>query len=131
VDGHLISVAFTRDRVEGDMIQGFLRSAGIPSVLQQMGIDGPRLGIGLLNPSGPPLRVMVRSAQAEEARALLAETPVPGEPEDWDEGHPHAKEAGGRKPRSYGLIGAYGRIWAWSFGTMVLAFGAFLLLRMI
>lgn len=108
------------------MIQGLLESAGIPSVLQQVGIDGPQLGIGLLNPGGGSQRVMVRSDQAEAARALLAETAVPSEPEDWVE-----EETGGRKPRNYGLIGAYGRIWAWSLGAMGLAFGVFLLLRMV
>lgn len=42
----LVSVAFANDRAEGDMIKGLLESAGIPSVLQQTGVDGPRLGIG-------------------------------------------------------------------------------------
>ncbi len=96
-----------------------------------MGIDGPRLGIGLLNPGGPPQRVMVRSAQAEEARALLAEAVVPSELEGWVESDLYAKETGGRKPRNYGLVGAYARIWVWSLGAMMLAFGTFLLLRMI
>jgi len=40
-------------------------------------------------------------------------------------------EAKGRGPRNYGLAGAYGRIWAWSLGAMLLAFGVFLLLRMV
>ena len=65
------------------MIQGLLDSAGIPSVVQQVGIDGPQLGFGLLNPSGGSQRVMVRSDQAEAARALLAEAVVTSEPEDW------------------------------------------------
>ena len=129
----LVSVAFATSRPEGDMIQGLLDSAGIPSVVRQVGIDGPRLGFGLLNPSGGPQRVMVRSDQAEAARALLAEAVVTNEPEDWVESDdsPHAEEAEGRKPRNYGLIGAYGRIWAWSLGAMMLAFGVFLLLRMV
>lgn len=42
-----------------------------------------------------------------------------------------AEEPEGRKPRNYGLIGAYGRIWAWSLGAMMLAFGVFLLLWLI
>jgi hypothetical protein len=128
----LVSVAFANDRAEGDMIQGLLGSAGIPSTLQQMGVDGPQLGIGLLNPGGGSRRVMVRSEQAEAARALLAEAVVPGEPEDWVESDDllYEEEPGRRKPRNYGLIGAYARIWAWSLGAMVLAFGIFLLLRM-
>jgi hypothetical protein len=115
------------------MIQGLLNSAGIPSVLQQVGVDGPRLGIGLLNPGGGSQRVMVHSDRAEAARALLGETVVPGEPEEWAESDnsPYAEETEGRKPRNYGLIGAYGRIWAWSLAAMALAFGVFLLLRMI
>lgn len=125
----LVSVAFANDRAEGNMIQGLLESAGIPSVLQQMGIDGPRFGIGLLNPDGGSQRVMVRSDQAEAARALLGEAVVPSESEDWVESDniPSAEEM--RKPRNYGLIGAYSRIWAWSLGAMILAFGIFLLLR--
>jgi hypothetical protein len=54
----LVSVAFANDRAEGDMIKGLLESAGIPSVLQQIGIDGAGLGIGLLNPGGGSRRVM-------------------------------------------------------------------------
>ena len=129
----LVSVAFANDRAEGDMIQGLLDSAGIPSVLQQVGVDGPQLGIGLLNPGGGSQRVMVRSDQAEAARALLGEAVVPSEPEDWVESDnsPYAEETEGQKPRNYGLIGAYGRIWAWSLGAMMLAFGVFLVLRMV
>jgi hypothetical protein len=128
--GDLVSVAFASDRAEGDMIQGLLDSAGISSLLQQAGINGPQIGIGLLNPGGGPQRVMVRSGQAEAARALLEGATVPGETGDWAEGDSSAEEErGGREPRSYGLAGAYGRIWAWSFGAMALAFGIFLLLR--
>ena len=114
------------------MIQGLLESAGIPSVLRQVGLDGPQLGIGSLNPDGGSQRVMVRSDQAEAARTLLGEAVVPNDPEDWVESDnsPYAEETEGRKPRNYGLIGAYGRILAWSLGSMMLAFGVFLLLRM-
>jgi hypothetical protein len=129
----LVGVAFANDRAEGDMIQGLLEGAGIPSVLQQIGVDGLQLGIGLLNPSGGSRRVMVRSGQAEAARALLEEAVVPGEPEEWaaSDNSTYAEEAEGRKPRNYGLAGAYVRIWAWSLGVMLLAFGVFLLLRVI
>lgn len=127
----LIGVAYANDRVEAEMIQGLLESAGIPSVLQHVGVDGPTLGIGWLNPGGGSRRVMVRAGELEEARALLAETLVTGEQEEWaeipDALHPEERKL--RKPRSYGLIGAYARIWAWSFGAMVLAFAIFLLLR--
>ncbi len=103
----LVGVAFANDRAEGDMIQGLLDSAGIPSVLQQTGIDGPGLGIGSLNPGGGSRRVM------------------------GDGSLYGYRETKGREPRSYGLIGAYGRIWAWSLGAMMLAFGVFLVLRMV
>jgi hypothetical protein len=114
------------------MIQGVLETAGIPSVLEQMGINGPQLGFALLNAGGVPQRVMVRPDQAEEARELLAATTaVPSEPADWMESgeQPYAEGAEGRQPRNYGLAGAYARIWAWSLGSFALAFGVFLLLR--
>ena len=131
--GDLVSVAFANDRAEGSMIQGMLETAGIPSVLEQVGVPGPQLGFGLLNPDGGPQRVMVHAGQAEAARALLVQTATPTEPNDGMEGGDlsYVEDTGGRKPRNYGLSGAYARIWAWSFGTMALAFGVFLLLRML
>jgi Putative prokaryotic signal transducing protein len=127
----LIGVAHATDRAEAEMIQGLLKSAGIPSVLQQVGIDGPLLGVGWLNPGGGSQRVMVRASQSEEAQALLANSLADGERVDWPEtaDSPYPEETGGRKLRSYGLIGAHVRIWAWSFGAMILAFAVFLLLR--
>jgi hypothetical protein len=67
------------------------------------------------------------------ARAVLAESLVPGEPDGWD-ASADADEVGaasGRKPRSYNLIGAYARIWLWSLIAMGLAFAIFLLLRLV
>jgi hypothetical protein len=133
-EGALVSVAHANDRVEAEMIQGLLESAGIPSVLQHLGVDGPLVGIGLLNPGGGSRQVLVRAGQAEEARALLAETLDKAEQENWAEtaNAAYLEEAAGagRKPRNYGLVGAYARIWAWSLGLMLLAFGVFLLLRL-
>jgi putative signal transducing protein len=130
--GELVGVAYANDRGEAEMIQGLLESSGIPSVLQHVGIDGPMVGIGLLNPGGGSRRVLVRAEQSEEARALLAETLVEDEQEDWAEtaGAVHPEEPAGRKPRNYNLIGAYARIWAWSIGVMAFAFAVFLLLRL-
>ncbi|HEX8690186.1 MAG TPA: DUF2007 domain-containing protein [Solirubrobacterales bacterium] len=127
----LVGVAYANDRVEAEMIQGLLESAGIPSALQHVGIDGPTLGIGWLNPGGGSRRVMVRADQSERARALLAEVLVEREQVDLTEAidSSYPEEAGRRKPRSYGLIGAYARIWAWSIGAMILAFAVFVLLR--
>lgn len=129
--GELVGIAHANDRVEAEMIRGVLESAGIPSTVQQMGVDGPALGFGLLNPGGGSRQVMVRSDQAEAARAVLAESLAVGEQGDWEE-FPDAEysgEARWRKPRNYGLIGAYARIWLWSLIAMGVAFGIFLLLR--
>lgn len=130
--GKLVGVAFANDRVEAEMIRGLLESAGIPSVLQPVGVDGPQIGIGWLNPDGGSRRVMVRAAQAEEAHAVLGETLVENEQEDWTElaNAKHLAKAEGRGPRNYSLFGAYARIWAWSLGFVALAFGVSLLLRL-
>lgn len=77
---------------------------------------------------------MVRASEADEARALLQEVLVEDEQGDygWDEiaNASNLEGRGRRGPRGYGLIGAYARIWAWSFGAMVLAFAVFMLLRL-
>lgn len=128
-----VGVAFAGDRVEAEMIRGLLESAGIPSAVQQLGIDGPTAGIGLLNPGGGSRKILVRADQAEAARAVLAETLVQGEPDE--SGVPieadSTGEGPGRKPRDYNLIGAYARAWFWSLIAMGLAFGVFLLLRLV
>jgi hypothetical protein len=76
---------------------------------------------------------MVHANQAEAARAVLAESLLPGEADGWDVpvDADDTSEVPGRKPRSYNLIGAYARIWLWSFIAMGLAFAIFLLLRSI
>lgn len=116
------------------MIKGLLESAGIPSFVKQAGVDGPSLGFGWLSPGGGSQWVMVPATRSEEARALLDETLAEGEGGDWTDlaNANHLEEArGGRKPRDYGLIGAYARIWAWSVGLMALAFAVFMLLRVV
>jgi len=131
----LVKVAFARDRVEGEMIHGLLENAGIPSLLEQAGlnVDGPQLGFGLANRGfgGGPQRVMVHAARAEQARALLAETLVEGEEEAMPEiaNAEYLEDAGGGTARSYGVVGAYGRALFWSLGLIAVAFGVFLLLR--
>ena len=125
----LIGVAHVSDRAEAEMIQGLLQSAGIPSVLQHVGIDGPTVGIGLLNPGGGSRRVMVHARQSEAARALLEEAAAEGEAVVEMAGASEAEETEGRKPRDYNVIGAYARAWAWSLGVMGLAFALFMLLR--
>lgn len=131
VGEQLVGVAHASDRVEAEMIRGVLESAGIPSTVQQLGVDGPALGFGLLNPGGGSRQVMVRPDQAEAARAVLAESVAAGAQGDWEESPSaeYSEETRWRKPRNYGLIGAYARIWLWSLTAMGLAFAAFLLLR--
>ncbi len=125
----LVKVGYAGNRAEAEMIQGLLESEGIPSLLQALGVNGPNLGFGTL-PNNPQ-RIMVRASQVERARALLADTPAAvgqetlPEPVDAD----FLEDSGGRKPRSYGLVGGYARIYLWSFGIMALAFGIFLLLH--
>jgi hypothetical protein len=128
----LAGVAHANDRVEAEMIQGLLESAGIPSAVRQIGIDGPLVGIGLLNPGGGSRRVMVRADRVEAAQAVLAEALVEDERGDGDEffDADEPGESRWRKPRNYSLIGAYARIWFWSFTAMGLAFAVFLLLRL-
>ncbi|HET7485581.1 MAG TPA: DUF2007 domain-containing protein [Solirubrobacterales bacterium] len=129
----LVGVAHAGDRVEAEMIQGLLESAGIPSAVRQTGIDGPLVGFGLLNPGGGSRQVMVRADRVEAAQAVLAETLTEAERVDWDES-PEAdepRETRWGKPRNYGLIGAYARIWLWSLAAMGLAFAVFLLLRLV
>jgi hypothetical protein len=131
----LVKVAFARDRVEGEMIHGLLENAGIPSLLEQEGlnVDGPQLGFGLATSGfgGGPRRVMVHANRADEARALLAETLV----EDEDEAMPeianagYLEDAGGGRARNYGVVGGYARALFWSLVIIGAAFAVFLLLR--
>jgi hypothetical protein len=124
----LVKVAYAQNQAEAEMIQGLLENEGIPSVLQALGVNGPQLGFGVLVRS--PQRVMVRADQTEEARALLAETLVEDE-QAWPDtaNASHLEDAASRKPRGYGLLGAYARIYLWSFGSIVVAAAIFLFLR--
>lgn len=75
--GDLVKVAFARNQVEGEMLQGLLAEAGIPSVLKRsIGFDNPDF-----LPSGPR-DVMVRADSAERAREVLAETMIEDEPDE-------------------------------------------------
>lgn len=130
----LVSVAHANDRVEAEMIQGLLEGAGIPSVLQQVGVDGALLGFGLLDPGGGAQGVLVRAGQSEEARTVLAETLAEDAGAEWNEAPDaitYIEERASDGPRNYGLIGAYARIWVVSIGVMALAFAIFVLLRQV
>ncbi len=127
-DADLVEVMFAPNRVEAEMVQGLLDSEGVPSLLQATGVNGPQLGVGLLPRS--PQRVMVRAEHADLARRLLAGTGAEGD-FDVDElaNAAYLDQARGREPRSYGVVGAYARIWFWSFTAFAVAFGIFLLAR--
>lgn len=125
--GELVKAAYAQNQAEAEMIQGLLEVDGIISVLQAVGVNGLQLGFGVL--ARNPQRVLVRADQAEQARALLAQTPIEDEGAwpDTDDAS-HLQTAGGRGARSYGLIGAYARIYLWSLGAVVVAVAIFLLL---
>jgi len=66
--GDLVKVAYARNQVEGEMLQGLLTEAGIPSMLKRsIGFDNPDF-----MPSGPR-DVMVNAGAAERAREVLAD----------------------------------------------------------
>ena len=113
------------------MIRGLLESAGIASILQPTGLNGPMINEPLLPPGAQ--RVMVSPSEAEAARRLLAETLVEEEPESGAEtaNALNLEDGSGRGPRNYGLIGAMARIWLFSLAAVALAFGIFLLLRVL
>jgi hypothetical protein len=67
--GKLIKVAFARNQVEAEMIQGLLGEGGIPSVLKRArGFDAPEFL------TAGPHDVFVDSSHAQKAKALLADT---------------------------------------------------------
>jgi hypothetical protein len=127
-DSDLVEVMFAPDRVEAEMVQGLLESEGIPSMLQATGVNGPQLGVGLSPRS--PQRVMVRAEHADLARRLLEQV-TPEENLDVDElaNAAYLGEARGKGSRSYGVVGAYARIWFWSLAIVAVTFGIFMLAR--
>jgi hypothetical protein len=73
---------------------------------------------------------MVRAEHADAARRLLAGIGMEVELDvDGVANAAYLDEARGRGPRSYGLIGAYARIWFWSLAVLAVTFGIFLLAR--
>jgi hypothetical protein len=130
--GDLVEVAFVADEFQGGMIQALLEEHDIRSLLQQVAPSGPQLGYGLMNPGGGARRVMVHAGNADRARALIEATmaeqedfPEPVNAEYLDEA------AGGRRPRNYGLIGAYARAFLVSFGALALVFALWMLARVL
>ncbi|HEU4706895.1 MAG TPA: DUF2007 domain-containing protein [Solirubrobacterales bacterium] len=75
--GDLVKVAFARNQVEGEMLQGLLSGAGIPSVLKRSrGFDNPDFL------AGGPHDVMVSEGAAQRAREVLAETMIEDEDDE-------------------------------------------------
>jgi hypothetical protein len=75
--GDLVKVAFARNQVEGEMLQGLLTEAGIPSVLKRsIGFDNPDF-----LPSGPR-DVMVNAGAAQRAREVLADVLIEDEKDE-------------------------------------------------
>lgn len=129
----LVQVAWANDEGEAEVICGLLRSAGILSVQQQVGVNGPQLGYGLLSPGGGSRRILVHRNHAEAANAILAENMVADEYEAPEPVNArYLEEAqGGRGPRNYGVIGAYARTFAVGFVVMALVSGVWVLFRVL
>jgi hypothetical protein len=84
--GKLVKVAFARNQVEAEMLQGLLSEAGIPSILKRStGFDNPDFL------AGGPHDVWVNEGAAQRAREVLADTIVE------DEGDERAELEGQRR----------------------------------
>jgi hypothetical protein len=131
--GDLVEVAFVGDEVQAAMIQALLGQHEIPSIQEQVSPRGPQFGYGLMGPGGGSRRVMVHAHRAEEARALLADATAEGEQEAPDSVNlDYLEEGSGRRLRSYGILGAYARMFAVAVAALVvtgLAFAVFILFR--
>jgi Putative prokaryotic signal transducing protein len=113
-DGRLVKVAFGRNRVEAEMLQGLLAEAGIPSVLKRsMGFDNPDFL------AGGPHDVWVNEGAVERAREVLAETMIESEDEERAELEEQRRLARGET----GVISP-GQLAFWLIAAVV---GAFLL----
>lgn len=111
--GDLVKVAFARSEVEGELLQGLLAEAGIPSVLKRsLGFDNPDFL------SSGPRDVMVNAGDAQRAREVLAETMV----EEEDEGAKLERER--RLARGETGVTSPGRL---AFWVIVAVAGGFLL----
>ena len=125
----LVEVAFVGDEFQAEMIRALLEEHGIPSIQEQVAPSGPQLGYGLMNPSGGARRVMVHSERADRARALIETASAEETPPEPVNAEYLEEDQGGRRPRSYGLIGGYARAWFWSILAMAGFFVVWLLLR--
>lgn len=69
----LTEIAFVANEGEAAIIQALLKDSGIPSLLQQAGPDGSKLGYIFVGLGGGSRRVMVHAHRVAEARAILDE----------------------------------------------------------
>lgn len=113
--GDLVKIAFARNQIEAEMLQGLLSEAGIPSVLKRsLGFDNPDF-----LPSGPR-DVMVNAGDAQRAREVLADVLIE------DEGDELAELEGQRRlARGESAGPSPGRL---AFWILVVGAGGFLLL---
>jgi hypothetical protein len=114
-DGKLVKVAFARNQVEAEMLQGLLAEAGIASILKRsFGFDNPDFM------ASGPRDVMVNEGAAKRAREVLAETMVESEDDERAELEEQRRLARGET----GLVSP-GRLAFWVGVALV---GAFLLI---
>jgi hypothetical protein len=113
--GDLVKVAFARNQVEGEMMQGLLAEVGIPSVLKRSrGFDNPDFL------AGGPHDVMVPEGAAKRAREVLADTMIESEDEE-------RAELEGQRRLARGETGEVSPA-RLAFWIIVVALGGFLLL---
>ncbi|HET9197353.1 MAG TPA: DUF2007 domain-containing protein [Solirubrobacterales bacterium] len=113
--GDLVKIAFARNQVEAEMLQGLLSEVGIPSVLKRsIGFDNPDF-----LPSGPR-DVMVNRNDAQRAREVLADVLIEDEGDEIAELEGERRlargESGGPEPARL------------AFWIVAIAVGSFLLL---
>jgi len=114
-DGKLVKVAFARNQVEAEMLQGLLAEAGIASILKRsFGFDNPDFF------ASGPRDVMVNEGAAQRAREVLAETMI----EDEDEERAELEEQRRLARGETGIVSP-GRL---AFWILVVGLGGFLLL---
>jgi hypothetical protein len=112
--GDLVKVAFARNQVEGEMLQGLLTEAGIPSILKRsIGFDNPDF-----LPSGPR-DVMVNAGAAQRAREVLADVLIEDEADERAE-----LEGERRLARGEGDGPSAGRLAFWLLAAVI---GGFIL----
>jgi hypothetical protein len=114
-DGDLVKVAFARNEIEGEMLQGLLSEVGIPSVLKRsLGFDNPDFL------SSGPRDLMVNRNDAQRAREVLADVMIEDERDEAAELQGERRLARGE---SAGPSPAQLAFW-----LIVVAVGGFLLL---